>query len=175
MNEHAGKTTVEEVEICNCTNSQLEGGETCALAVCPNAPGRRRMGLHPRLDDRGKANCATAAVLGRWDARALALLAEHPRFDRREFAWVGSEHLGGGVFCVSIYTGPAAESPYLWITEGEEDPERFLLCLYVGGADGEEAEDPFLVSECGTDDLAAESLRMIASARSPVEPAAEIS
>jgi hypothetical protein len=55
--------------------------------------------------------------------------------------------------------------PYLWITKGEEDEQRFLACVYVGGADGEEAEDPYLVADCSTGDLAAESLRMLDSAR----------
>jgi hypothetical protein len=77
---------------------------------------------------------------------------------------MGTEHLGGGLFCASVYSGTAADSFYLWITESEEDPDKFLACVYVGGADGEEAEDPFLVAECDDDDLADESLRMLASA-----------
>jgi len=93
------------------------------------------------------------------------LLASHPDFDPHEFAWAGPEHLGDGVLCVSIYTDLAADSPYLWITQLGENPETYRLCLYVGGAEGEEAEDPFLVGECGAEELAAEALGMIASAR----------
>ncbi|MGH3429980.1 MAG: hypothetical protein ACRDQZ_20825 [Mycobacteriales bacterium] len=56
MNKHAKKAIVERVEICNCTNTQLERGETCGLAICPNAPGNRLIG-HPRLDGDGEAKC----------------------------------------------------------------------------------------------------------------------
>jgi hypothetical protein len=115
---------------------------------------------------RGRALGAVAAVLGRWDARVLLLLVSHPGFEREEFAWVGTERLGGGNLCVSIYTGLTAESPYLRITEDEGGPERFLVSLYVGAADGEPPEDPFLVSGCAAREVATESLRMIASARS---------
>jgi hypothetical protein len=77
--------------------------------------------------------------------------ATYPRLERGSHLW--------SFFCASIYTGTAPDSPYLWITKGEEDEQRFLACVYVGGADGEEAEDPYLVADCGTDDLATESLR----------------
>ena len=150
----------KRIRICNCTAAQLERGQTCGLASCPSRPAR-----HPRLYLDGEAIAAVPTVEGRVDDRALDLLAAHPEFDRDVFAWVGSEHLGGGIFCASIYTGTAPDSPYLWITKGEEDEERFLACVYVGGADGEEAEDPYLVADCGADDLATESLRMLDSAR----------
>lgn len=153
--------TVEEVEICRCTNTQLERGETCGLSICPNVRGR-----HPRLEDDGQPRAAVPTEEGRPDDRALELLEAHPGFDRSAFAWVGSEHLGGGLFCASVYSGTGPADAYLWITEGEEDPDKFLACVYEGGPDGEErAEDPFLVAECGPDDLAEESLRMLASAK----------
>ncbi len=157
MTNDSDNATVEEVQICNCTNEQLERGETCGLPICPNAG-------HPRLGADGEAISAVPTEEGRVDDRALDLLDAHADFDRNDFAWVGSEHLGGGNFCASVYTGTAIDSPYLWITKGENDPQGFLACVYVGGPDGEEPEDPFLVAECD-DDLAAESLRMLASAR----------
>lgn len=138
---------------------------------------------NPRLLN-GAAIAAVPSVEGRVDHRALGLLDAHPDFDRSAFAWVGSEHLGGGVFSASVYAGTAADSPYLWITgpisviarttgvrgafsEAEEDgKEQFLVCVFVGDADGEvEQPDPFLVAECGVENLAAESLRMLESAR----------
>lgn len=93
----------------------------------------------------------------------IAVLRAHSLFAQDAFTWMGAEHLGGGLFCASVYSGTAADSPYLWITESEEDPDKFLACVYVGGADGEEAEDPFLVTECGGEELAVESIRMLAS------------
>jgi len=114
---------------------------------------RERTVLHPRLDLRGRPVGATTAILGHWDALVLMLLASHPDFDPHEFAWASPERLGDGVLCVSIYTDLAADSPYLWITQLGENPETYRLYLYVGGADGEEAEDPFLVADCGADEL----------------------
>lgn len=136
---------------------------------------------NPRLLD-GAAIAAVPSVEGRVDHRALGLLDTHSGFDRTAFAWVGSEHLGDGVFAASVYAGTAADSPYLWITDpiqatakadarvvesepGEEGREQFLVCLFVGDADGEvEQPDPFLVCECGPERLAAESLRMLETA-----------
>ena len=137
---------------------------------------------NPRLLD-GAAIAAVPTVAGRVDHRALGLLEAHPDFDRSAFAWVGSEHLGDGVLSASVYAGTAAGSPYLWITDpieviantgvrvGESKPEeegreQFLVCLFVGDPDGEvEQPDPFLVCECGPGKLAAESLRMLETAR----------
>lgn len=34
----------EDIEICNCTNTQLERGETCGLAICPNNPAKANSG-----------------------------------------------------------------------------------------------------------------------------------
>jgi hypothetical protein len=163
MSNDTEKAVVEEVEICNCTNEQLERGETCGLAICPNAPDDDAPlpAWHPRFNSEGEPFAAVPTEEGRVDDRALDLLEAHPDFDRGAFAWIGSERLGGGIFCASIYLDTAADSPYLWITQGEDDPQKFLACVYVGG---EEAEDPFLVAECGADDLAAESLRMLSSA-----------
>jgi hypothetical protein len=152
--------TVEEVEICRCTNTQLERGETCGLSICPNVRGRQ-----PRLADDNEPHAAVPTEEGRADDRALEILFAHPGFDRSAYAWFGSEHLGGGLFCASVYSGTGPCDPYLWITEAEEDPDRFLACVYEAGPDGEEPEDPFLVAECGADDLAEESLRMLASAK----------
>lgn len=126
-----------------------------------NAPVRTMRILHPRLDPSGKAISAIPAVLGRWDADALGLLTEDPAFNFRRFAWVGTEQLGDDCHCVAIHTALTADSPYLWITKGQEDPAGFLLCLY---ADGAGAEDPFLVSECAAEELAAEVLGMLDSA-----------
>ena len=160
-------TTIAEALIGAARDDLPEGrGAMSTFPRRPDAPSERRRLLHSRLDVRGRPICATSAVLGRWDLQALVMLASHPEFDPYEFTWVGPEYLGDGVLCISIYTGLAADSPYLWITQKRENPETYLICLYVCGADGEEAEDPFLVSECAGDDLAAKSLRMIASARS---------
>ncbi len=46
-----------------------------AKAAGPDAPGRRRTLLHPRLDERGKALEAVPTVLARWDEFARRLLA----------------------------------------------------------------------------------------------------
>jgi hypothetical protein len=40
----------EEFKICNCTNTQIERGETCGLAICMNHPTNRL----PRPDKRGE-------------------------------------------------------------------------------------------------------------------------
>ncbi len=161
MTNETEKAIVEEIEICNCTNDQLERGETCGLAICPNAPdGDAPLpARHPRLHSDGEAIAAVSTVDDRVDGRALDLLSAHPGFDRDAFAWVGTEHLGGGIFCASIYSDTAADSPYLWITTGQDDPQAYLACVYVGGVDGAEPEDPYLVAECDANDLAAESLR----------------
>jgi hypothetical protein len=74
MNKHADKAIVERVEICNCTNTQLEQGEACGLAICPNATGSNRLVGHPRLDGDGEANAAVPSEEGRADDRALDLL-----------------------------------------------------------------------------------------------------
>lgn len=66
------------------------------------------------------AHCAVPTEADRVDGRALDLLDAHPDFNRDAYVWVGSEHLGGGIFCASVYSGTAADSPYLWITFGEE-------------------------------------------------------
>lgn len=168
MNEDTDKAIVKRVPFCLCTNTELEAGKTCGLSFCPNAPTAAGDGAdaptHPRLTEDGEAIGSVVIEEGRPDDRALELLRAHPLFAQDAFAWMGAEHLGGGLFCASVYSGTAADSPYLWITESEEDPDKFLACVYVGGADGEEAEDPFLVTECGGDELADESLRMLASA-----------
>jgi len=125
----------------------------------------QRSGANPRLPG-GEAIAAVPTVEGRIDARALDLLEAHPDFDRTAFAWVGSEHLGGGIFCASVYTGTGAADPYLFVTEGLETDDGFLVCVWVGDPDGRsEPDDPFLVAECAADELAAESLRMLDSAR----------
>ncbi|MFT3863988.1 MAG: hypothetical protein QM729_06925 [Solirubrobacterales bacterium] len=137
-----------------------------AKAAGPDAPGRRKALLHPRLDANGKALGAVQTVLGRWDGLMICLLACRPDFDPHDFAWVGTEDLGGGVLGVAIYAGLTAESPYVWITEDDGPGRRYLVCLHVGDADGEPPEDPFLVSGGTAEQVAAEALRMIASARS---------
>jgi hypothetical protein len=166
MTKDTEKATVEKVPLCLCTNTELEAGKTCGLPFCPNAlavAGDRGAAPHPRLRDGEPA--AVPTVENRVDGRALVLLDAHPIFDRDHFAWVGSEHLGGGIFCASVYTGTAADSPYLWITLAEEREDGYLICVWVGDAAGEdEPEDPFLVAECGDEDLADEALRLLASA-----------
>jgi hypothetical protein len=187
--ENGGNETdaviVTEIEICGCTNTALERGDTCGQANCPNlnisdeerALCRREFGTadcvgdeqpprNPRLLD-GEGIAAVPTVEGRVDGQARDLLDAHPEFDRNAFAWVGSEHLGGGIFCASVYTGTAADSPYLWITTGEESDDGFLACVWIGDPAGlDQPDDPFLVAECSAEDLAAESLRMLDSARS---------
>jgi hypothetical protein len=161
MTNDTDKPIVQKVDFCGCTNEQLERGETCGLPVCPNFRGQ-----HPRLDSNGEANAATVTEEGRWDDRALELLDAHRDFDRSAFAWVGSEYLGGGIFCVSVYCGTEARSPYLWITESEDDAARFLACVYFATSDGEEeSERPLLEIECDADELAAECARMLTSAK----------
>ncbi len=135
-----------------------------AKAAGPDAPGRKTL-LHPRLDADGKALDVVPTVLGRWDGLMVCTLACRPDFDPHDFAWVGTEDLGGGVLGVAIYTGLTAESPYVWIT-ADGGPARYLVCLYVGAADGEPPEDPFLVSGGTAEEVVAEALRMITSARS---------
>jgi hypothetical protein len=83
--------------------------------------------------------------------------------------------MGDGLFCASIYTGTAADSPYLWIADPveviaktgvrvapsraeHEGEEQFLLCLFVGEPKG---STPVAAEECGADDLAADVLRML--------------
>ena len=137
-----------------------------------------RRAKHPRLRPDGAAINAVPTAEARGDGRALDLLDSHPGFDRSAFAWVGSEHMGDGVCCASIYTGTTADSPYLWVAdlaevtvktghgyeEGEEG--RFLVCVFVGDAGGGEKQPPpFLVIECGAGDLAAGALRMLDAAR----------
>lgn len=120
---------------------------------------------HPRLDAGGDPLAAVVTEEGRSDDRALDLLEAHPGLDLSAFAWVGSEHLGGGLYCASVYCGTEASSPYLWITEGEDDPERFLACVYFATDGEEEPNLPLLGIECGADELAAECLRMLTSAK----------
>ena len=116
-------------------------------------------------------------VATRADGRALGLLDSHPDFDRSAFAWVGSEHMGDGIYCASIYTGTAADSPYIWIADMAEvavktghnrlksEEGQFMLCVFVGDAEGlEEQPAAWLVAECGADDLAAEALRLFDAA-----------
>ncbi|MGE0066627.1 MAG: hypothetical protein AB7T48_04660 [Solirubrobacterales bacterium] len=155
----------EDIEICDCTNTQLERGETCGLAICPNNPANR----HPRLDERGEPVGAVPTEEGRTDDLALELLEAEPSFDRPSFTWVGSEHLGGGLFCASIYTGRLLSSPYIWITEGDETG-KFYVCLYVATSGDEEPEEPRLSTECGADDLYSAVLRMLAEAKKGGEP-----
>lgn len=52
------------------------------------------------------------------------LLRAHPLFAQGAFAWMGADHLGG-LFCASVYSSTAADSPDLWITEGEDDSDKF--------------------------------------------------
>lgn len=133
---------------------------------------------HPRLRSDGEAINAVPTVAAGVDGQVLDLLDSHPDFDRSAFAWVGSEHMGDGIYTASIYTGTAADSPYMWIAdmgevavktgrgpvEGEEG--QFLICVFVGDADGlEEQPAALLVGECGTEDLAAEALRLLNAAR----------
>lgn len=133
---------------------------------------------HPRLRSDGEAINAVPTVASRVDGQALDLLSSYPDFDRSAFAWVGSEHMGDGIYTASIYTGTDADSPYMWIAdmgevavktgrgpvEGEEG--QFLLCVFVGDANGlEEQPLALLVGECGAEDLAAEVLRMLSSVR----------
>lgn len=166
MKDDAARPAIEVVDFCDRTDTRPGRGEACGLPSGPEVPGRRKALLHPRLDERGKALGAVPPELGRWDGLVLCLLAVDPGFDPDDFAWVGTEHLGGGALCVSIYTGLTAESPYVWITEDDDGPGPFLVCLYVGYADGEPPEDPFLVSGGAAEEVAAEALRMIASERS---------
>jgi hypothetical protein len=176
---------IRRTRICNCRDRQRKRGEALGLVSCRNADHEddARPMRHPRLADDGEAIASVPTVAGRVDHRALGLLDAHSDFDRSAFAWVGSEDLGDGVFSASVYAGTAADSPYLWITDpiqviaktgvrvGESKPEeggreQFLICLFVGDADGEvEQPDPFLVCECGPEKLAAESLRMLEAAR----------
>lgn len=149
---------VETVEICNCTNTQLERGETCGLSICPN-------NRHPRLDQRGEPVGVAITEEGRADDLALEALEAHPAFDRSAFVWAGSEHLGGGLFCASLYTGTELGSPHVWITEGEEDPDKFYACLYVAKRPWEEPEEPTLSSECKADELGDEVLRMLSEVK----------
>lgn len=168
------------VRICNCTKAQLERGETCGLASCHNRHRRRRRGKrHPRLRSDGLPINAVPTVAAGVDGRVLDLLNSHPDFDRSAFAWVGSEHMGDGLFCASIYTGTAAASPYMWIADPAEvvaktgvrvapsraeleGEEQFLLCVFVGEAKGSTL---LVVEECSAEDLGAEALRMLNSAR----------
>ena len=102
-----------------------------------------------------------------------------PDFDRSAFAWVGSEHMGDGLFCASIYTDTTADSPYMWIANPAEvvaktgvrvapsraeleGEEQFLLCVFAGEAKGSAL---LVAEECGPEDLASEALRMLDSAR----------
>lgn len=124
-----------------------------------------RLRCKKNVDNSAAPFAAVPTAEGRIDARALALLEDHPGFCPDFFVWVGSEHLGGGVFCASLYAGTEADSPYLWVTAAEGNPKRFSVCVYVGSADGGEAEEALLFAECGVEDLAAESLRMLGAAR----------
>lgn len=112
---------VRRIRICSCTEAQLERGETCGLASCHNRNRRRRRGpRHPHLRSDGPPINAVPTVEAGVDGRVLDLLNSHPDFDRSAFAWVGSEHMGDGLFCASIYTGIAADSPYMWIGDPAE-------------------------------------------------------
>jgi hypothetical protein len=169
------------VQICNCTKKQLERGETCGLASCHNA-NRRRRGprprRHPRLRSDGLPINAVPTVDTGVDGQVLDLLDSHPDFDRSAFAWVGSEHMGEGLYCASIYTGTAADSPYMWIAElaevavktghdyEERDEGKFLICVFVGDPEGREKQpSASLASACGAESLAIEVLRMLNLAR----------
>jgi hypothetical protein len=79
----------------------------------------------------------------------------------------------GGIFAASVYTGRNATDPYLWITAGEEDSE-FFACVYIGSADGEEADDAFLEVECDAGDLAKEVVRMLAAAKQKAPRQAQV-
>lgn len=167
------------VQICNCTRTQAKRGESCGLASCYNRHlPRARRPRHPHLRSDGIPVNAVPTVEGRVDDRVLGLLHPHPDLDRGVFAWVGSEHMGDGVFCASIYTGTAADSPFMGIADvaevvakagvrvcpakaEAEGKEQFLLCVFVGEAKG----PALLAAECGADDLATEALRMLDSAR----------
>jgi hypothetical protein len=166
------------IEICNCTKTQLDRGETCGLASCYNRHRRRRRKKHPYLRSDGRPTNAVPTVEAGVDGRVLDLLNSHPDFDRSAFAWVGSEHMGDGLFCASIYTDIAADSPYMWIADPVEviaktgvrvapsraelmGEEQFMLCVFVGEAKGSTL---VAVEECGADDLAVEALRMLDSA-----------
>src|ERR1044072_6503667 len=155
-----GALSQERVSFCLCTKTELEAGKTCGMPFCPNAPTvgeGEDVPTHPRLTEDGEGIGSVVVEERRADDRALELLRAHPLFAQGAFAWMGAEHLGGGLFCASVYSGTAADSPYLWITESEEDPDKFLACVYVGGADGEEAEDPFLVAAAGGGDNGAQA------------------
>lgn len=39
LNDCSAEAIVRRVEICGCTNTQLERGETCGQPNCPNSPG----------------------------------------------------------------------------------------------------------------------------------------
>lgn len=157
---------IEEIPICGCTGEQLERGETCGQDNCPN---RDRPLRHPRFWPGIDGPCgAVPTEEGRFDDLALELLSAHPGFDRSAHAWVGSEHLGGGIFAASVYTGTNLTDPYLWITPGEEGPE-FLVGVYISPASGEEAEDSFLSVECDARDLGKEVTRMLTAAKQEAE------
>jgi hypothetical protein len=134
---------------------------------------------HPYLRSDGLPINAVPTVEAGVDGRVLDLLDSHPDFDRSAFAWVGSEHMGDGLFCASIYTGIVVDSPYMWIADPTEviaktgvrvvpsraelmGEEQFLLCVFVGEAKGSTL---VAVEECGAEDLATETLRMLGSAR----------
>ena len=168
------------VRICNCTKAQLARGEPCGLASCHNRHRRRRRGKrHPHLRSDGLPINAVPTVDAGVDGRVLDLLNSHPDFDRSAFAWVGSEHMGDGLFCASIYTDIAADSPYMWIADPVEviaktgvrvaasraelmGEEQFMLCVFVGEAKGSTL---VAAEECGAEDLAAQALRMLELAR----------
>jgi hypothetical protein len=156
---------IEEIPTCGCTGEQLERGETCGQDNCPN---RDRPLRHPRFWDGMDDPCgAVPTEEGRIDDRALEMLLAHPEFDRDAYAWFGYEHLGGGIFAASVYSGMNATDPYLWITEGEEDSE-FFACVYIGPANGEEAETPFLSAGCDKGELGKEAVRMLTAAKQKV-------
>lgn len=173
MNEVPKDAIVKEIPICGCTGEQLERGETCGQGICPNAPENRGASgplRHPRFWDEQDEPCgAIPTQEGRIDDRSLKLLSAHPAFDHRAYAWIGSEHLGGGIFSASVYTGTNATDPYLWITGGEEGLE-FSACVFIGPADGEEAEDAFLIAECDGDKLGEEVVRMLMATRQASKP-----
>lgn len=133
---------------------------------------------HPGLRSDGEAINAVPTVAAGVDGQTLGLLDSHPNFDRNAFAWVGSEHMGDGICPASIYTGTAADSPYMWIADMGEvavktgrswvkgEDGQFLLCVFVGHADGHDEQlAALLVGDCGAEDLATEALRMLNSAR----------
>ena len=168
------------VQICKCTERQIEQGETCRIGRCHNRHRRRRRGTrHPYLRSDGLPINAVPTVDAGVDGRVLDLLDSHPEFDRSAFAWVGSEHMGRrpllrldlhpaplptALICGSPIQPrwsrrPAFESP------PREPNVRARSSFCSASSRASQRVHPARREECGAEDLAAEALRMIDLAR----------